>query len=73
LPSDRFVSHSLLEALKVEVVLAVGFNDGPVLLADMTLMILVFGLLPGWGNLIGRKFRLLLKAPEIVNNKEKDD
>lgn len=51
----------------------VGFDNRAVLLADGAFVVLILGLLPNWGNFLGRHGLLLLEAFEVVDYEVEDD
>lgn len=73
LACDLTASDGLLEALEVEVVATVGFDDRPVLLADVAFVVFVLGLLPNWGDFLVGHGLPLLEALEVVDDEVEDD
>lgn len=70
---DLGCADSLAEAGDVEVVFTGGFEDGAVLLADITFVIFIAGGFPDGGLRVGDEGLLLLETLEFVDEEAGDD
>lgn len=67
LPLELPLSHPLLKAIHMKIMLAVGLNHCSILIAYITLMILIFRLPPDCNNLGCRQGLLFLAAAQVLD------